>query len=213
MVKVNILDILNGKWEDGTRPKDLYNLYISKEPMQYIGFILVGLEGDKRKVQSGCAELASLLSEDIPELLYPHIDFFIQNLAAKAPVLRWEAVCTLGNLAKVDEKEKIRNSVETIIEFLNDKSIVLQGHSVSALVKIVSKFPDLAPKILENLLGSADMFPGNRIGFIVEAMAAFVGFEELVPKARDFDEFHIVSEISSVSKKARKVLNLFEKGA
>ena len=152
MVKVNIFKILDGKWEDGTRPKDLYNLYISKEPMQYIGFILAGLEGDKRKVQSGCAELASLLSEDKPELLYPHIDFFIQNLTSKAPVLRWEAVCTLGNLAKVDENEKIRTSVDTVIGFLNDKSIVLQGHSVRALVKIVSKFPDLAPKILENLL-------------------------------------------------------------
>ena len=211
MARINILEMLNGKWGDGTRPKDLYNLYISNEPMKYIGHILDGLKGEKRKVQSGCAELASLLSKDKPELLYPHIDFFIQNLTAKTPVLRWEAVCTLGNLAKVDEKEKIRTAVDTIIGFLNDKSIVLQGHSVRALVNIVSKFPDLAPRILENLLGSADMFPGNRIGFIVEAMAAFVGFEELAPKVRDFVEFQIVSEISSMSKKARKILNLFEK--
>jgi hypothetical protein len=102
----DIFELLNGKWDDGTRPKDIYELYISKNPEEYVEKIIEGLQSDTRKVQSGCAELASLLSEHNPELLYSHIDLFLKNLDAKAPVLRWEAVCTLGNLASVDKKKK-----------------------------------------------------------------------------------------------------------
>jgi len=70
MVK-NILELLDGKWTDGTRPKDLYNIYVSKNPLDYIEKIIAGLTSEKRKVQSGCSELASLLSEHKPELVYP----------------------------------------------------------------------------------------------------------------------------------------------
>jgi hypothetical protein len=59
-----------------------------------------------RIVQSGSAELVSLLSEDRPDLIVPYFDIFIRNLKAKDPILRWETVCTLGNLVGVDEKKK-----------------------------------------------------------------------------------------------------------
>jgi hypothetical protein len=69
--------------------------------------LIQGLDSGEKRVQSGSAELVALLSEDHPGLLTPYIDKFIRNLEAKAPVLRWEASCTLGNLARVDEEKKI----------------------------------------------------------------------------------------------------------
>ena len=102
---IELHDILDGKWEDGTRPKDLYTEHIAKSPKKYLDSIINGLESDQKRIQSGCAEIASLLSEDSPELLYPYASSFVSNLDAKAPVLRWEAVCTLGNLAAIDEKK------------------------------------------------------------------------------------------------------------
>ena len=135
---MNILELLDGKWTDGTRPKDIYELYISKNPSDYVKAIIEGLSSEKRKVQSGSAELASLLSKNNPELIYPHINLFIDNLDAEAPVLRWEAVCTLGNLTKADKNRIIPAYIDHIVPFLSNKSIILQGHSVRALSKIAA---------------------------------------------------------------------------
>ncbi len=202
----NILELLDGKWTDGTRPKDIYELYISKNPADYAEAIIAGLHSEKRKVQSGCAELSSLLSEYKPEILYPFIELFVSNLEAKAPVLRWEAVCTLGNLASVDKNKLTPAYVNQIASFLNDKSIVLQGHAVQALSKIAEAFPAEAPRILDKLLNSTEHFPGNRVGFIIEAMERFLPYGELKPKIRKFVESYSESTIKVVARKAKKIL-------
>jgi hypothetical protein len=206
MVKVKLLELLDGKWEDGTRPKDLFSLHVSKAPATHVADIVTGLGSDNRKVQGGSAELASLLSEDHPALLYPHIELFRKNLGAREPILRWEAVCTLGNLAKVDKDGVTPACVEAIIGLLRHKSIVLQSHAVKALAKIASAFPAEAPRIFSALVASKDAFPVNRIGFIVEAMSVFAGDKALAPKARAFIEPLARSEINSVATKARKAL-------
>lgn len=206
-MRFNILELLAGKWTEGTRPKDIYNLYVSKAPEKYVETIIQGLRSEKRKVQSGCAELASLLSEDNPELVYPHIDLFLTNLTeAKAPVLRWEAVCTLGNLASVDKNKQIPSYIPQIVPFLNNKSIVLQGHSVRALAKIAKGFPDKAPEILDIVVNSKENFPDNRIGFVIEAMELLIQNSQLKQKIIEFIEPYTRSNIKVVAKKAIKVL-------
>lgn len=207
---INILELLDGKWTDGTRPKDIYKLYVSKNPESYIQTIITGLNSEKRKVQSGCAELASLLSEDKPEIVYPHIELFLNNLKAKPPVLRWEAVCTLGNLATVDKNKQIPRYVAQIAPFLNDKSIVLQGHTVRALAKIAKVFPDKAPAIFELIQNSKENFPDNRIGFVIEAMELLIVNSDLKPKVIEFVEPYTKSPIKVVARKAVKVLKKIE---
>lgn len=208
MKRIDILKLLDGKWEDGTRPKDLFAQHISQAPKDYVDVILAGLQSDNRKVQNGCSELCSLVAEAQPALLIAHLHLFQKNLDAKEPILRWEAACALGHLAAVDKTGAIRANVPTLVGYLLDKSIVLQGHCVRALVRIVKKFPDLGPEILDALLASREAFPGNRIGFIVEATEAFVGNASLVPKVVAFVEPYAESDIASVKTKARKVLKL-----
>ena len=201
---------MDGKWEDGTRPKDIFSEYVSRNPSAYVNAIISGLGSTSRRVQSGCAEIASLLSETHPDLLYDNIDLFLSNLGAREPVLRWEAVCTLGNLARADRMGKVRDTIEPIAAFLADKSIVLQNHAVKALSKIAHRFPDSAPTILDRLLASKDWFPGNRIGFVIEVMSVFKGDEKLAVRAKDFVQSCVNSDIHAVSSKARKVLRELE---
>ncbi len=208
MSKVDIHRVLAGKWEDGTRPKDLYASHISTNPSEYLEHILQGLSSEERRVQSGCAEVASLLSEDKPELLYPSIELFVDNLDANAPVLRWEAVCALGNLASFDADRRLPALVDKMAAFLQDKSIVLQGHTVRALSKVARAHPKTAPRIMDELLSSVERFPGNRVGFLVEAMAFFVENPDLLPRAKNFVEYYIESDMKSVASKAKKVMKM-----
>ena len=206
MGRVRIHDLLDGKWEDGTRPKDIFSIYVMRDPAGYAEDIIQGLKSENRRVQSGCAELASLLSEREPVILYQYLETFQKNLLATEPVVRWEAVCTLGNLACADDDQRIRQNVEKIAEFLKDRSIVLQGHAARALAKIATAFPDLSPRILDRLINSKDCFPGNRIGFIIESARAFGKDKRLAAKVRRFVEPYIASDIKSVASKARKTM-------
>lgn len=204
---VDILTLLDGKWEDGTRPKDLFEQSISKEPAAYVGKIMEGLLGKVKKAQNGCAELASLTSEAHPALFYPHIQVFIKNLTAKEPILRWEAVCTLGNMAALDaEKRVIVPHIPVILGMLQHQSIVLQGHAVKALCKIARVFGEQAAGIQERLIASPEYFPGNRVGFLVEAMEHFAQDPKLLAKGRAFVKTYVGSDINSVASKAKKVL-------
>ena len=205
-MSIDILKVLNGKWEDGTRPKDIYKMYVVESPEKYINIIVEGLGSPQRKVQSGCAELASLLSEDRPELLYHYLQLFLDNLGAKKPVLKWEAVCTLGNFAAVDEQGKILEYIDVIKPFLKDKSIVLQGHTVRALAKIAKASPKSSEDILETLINVKVHFPKNRVGFIIDVMMYFDDYEELRPKIREFVEPYLESDVKVVARKAKKAL-------
>lgn len=213
MAKVRILEMLSGKWEDGTRPKDLYALHLSPDAAAYADDVVAGLRSENRRVQNGCAELASLLSAEHPELLYPHLALFAANLDAPEPILRWEAACTIGNLVAVDAGGKIRASIEKLTRFLDDESIVLQGHAVRALAQAARAFPDLAAGILARLIAARERFPGNRIGYVLEALEVFAPDPKLAAKARALAEDYAESEIKSVATKARKALKKLAAGA
>ncbi len=206
MAKARIQELLDGKWEDGTSPGDVFELHVLRNPSSYIDDIIAGLMSERKRVQSGCAELASLVSEHSPELLYRHLSLFEANLEANQPVLRWEAVCTIGNLARVDKSQEIRSLIDIIAGFLRSESIVLQVHSARALTKISEAFPDEAPGMMKRLLAAEDAFPGNRIGFIVESMGAFISDERTAKDARKFVERYARCETASVAAKALKVM-------
>ena len=196
-------DLLAGKWEDGTRRADLFASRVSREPERYLPELLAGLASRERRVQGVSAELCSPLSAASPQHLAPHAALFLANLEAKAPILRWEAACTVGNLAAVAD---VRAALEPLASNLDDKSIVLQGHSVRALAKLARAHPPFAARILDALLASELRFPGKRVGFLVEAMEAFDTPPALAAQARAFAERHRASTVTSVAQKARRAL-------
>ena len=168
--------------------------------------LINGLDRKEKRVQSGSAELVALLSEDYPILLTPFIDKFIENVDAKEPVLRWEAVCTLGNLACVDEKNKILSVLPRLYQLIGHKSIVLANHTVQALAKIAEYNKEKAEEILDELVKAAPLFKKTTVGFIIEAMERFKEYGELVPKVKEFVEPYLESDMKVVARKARRTM-------
>lgn len=204
--EMNLHEVLRGKWTDGTRPKDLYRLYVAEEPEKYLDQLLSGLDSDEKRVQSGSAELVAILSENKPELLAPYISKFIDNLDAKEPVLRWEASCTLGNLAVVDDEKQIPAVLDRMYSNLEHKSIVLANHTAQALTKIAAQNPDRAEEIVDKLIEKAPMFKKNTVGFIIEALTRLKDNDRVKPKIVAFIEPYLESEINVVAKKAKRSL-------
>ena len=203
---MDLYETLRGKWGDGTRPKDLYEAYISIEPERYLDLLISGLDSDERRVQTGSSELVALLSEEHPEMLAQNIDKFIGNLGVKEPVLRWEATCTLGNLAVVDSEKKIPTVLNVLYPFLEHKSIVLANHTVQALSKIAVHNPEKAEEILDKLIEKSPLFKKTTVGFIIEALSRYMEYDELHPKIKTFVEPFLESEMKVVATKAKRTL-------
>jgi len=203
-MSVDLHELLEGKWEDGTRPKDLFADHVGKQPEDFVASITSGIGSKNRRIANGCAELASLLSEQRPDLLIPYIDLFLEKLEAREKVVRWEAVCTIGNLATLDTAGRVAAQVPLLTALLRDDSIVLQGHAVRALTKIATARPRTAKTVLESLIASADAFEGNRVGFVIEAMEAFIRLGDFDDTVRAFLEPRLESPIPVVARKARK---------
>jgi hypothetical protein len=127
-------------------------------------------------------------------------------LDAKAPVVRWEAACVLGNLASVDADGELRPQITELAGLLYEKSIVLQGHAARALAKMARAYPDEAPGILDSLLAAEERFPGSRVGILVELMPYFDADSQLREAARAFAERHLDSEVKAVATKARRAV-------
>ena len=207
---IDILRILSGKWEDGTRPKDLFAAYVALAPEVYVQQIINGLGSKEKRIKAGAAELASLLAELRPDLLYPHVDMFIDSLGSKENLQRWEAVCTLGFLAGDDSEQKISARIDTIVAFLRSKSIVLQGHALRALSRIAVAFPSEGRRIFSAMAAAKDAFPGNKIGFVIEAMAVMAPLPGLSGWIRQFVSPYAHSDVSVVARKAKKALSVLE---
>ena len=203
---IDLVEALSGKWDDGTRPADLYSGHVALDPVYYAPFIVAGLSCEDRRVQNGCAELASLLAEEHPELLLEHLSLFESNLSNPAKAIRWEAVCTLGHLSSAATPSAQDGWVTAIIPFLRDKSIVLQGHALRSLARIGAAHGEYAPRVFDAITGAADAFPRNRLGFVAEAIEILADAPEVRESARAFLEPLTTSSVSVVARKAKRAL-------
>ena len=94
--------------------KQIENKLISRESLaekiknnfNLLPTILNGVSSPKASIRYGCANVLKDLSEERPEKLYPHMDFFIQMLDSKYRILTWIAMAVIANLAEVDTNNK-----------------------------------------------------------------------------------------------------------
>ena len=73
--------------------------------------VLKGIESENKRIKNAAAKTAKLLSDQKPEILYADIDFFIDRLRTDDTILKWIAMDVIGNLALVDEKNKVNKRV------------------------------------------------------------------------------------------------------
>ncbi|MCK5625548.1 hypothetical protein KAI11_01700, partial [Candidatus Bathyarchaeota archaeon] len=86
--------------------------------------ILDGVSSQKAAIRYGCAKVLMDLSEEYPEKLYHHIDFFINLLDSKYRILTWNAMAIIANLTRVDTDKKFDAIFDHYFNFTNDEYMV-----------------------------------------------------------------------------------------
>jgi hypothetical protein len=123
-----------------------------KQNPNVLPLLLNGASSPKAAIRYGCAKILTQLSEEYPERLYPHMDFFINLLNSKYRILTWNAMAIIANLARVDKDRRFDAIFNRYYSFLNDEYMVTVANVVGNSAKIALAKPHLIPKITDELL-------------------------------------------------------------
>jgi len=114
--------------------------------------IIDGVSSEKAAIRYGCGKVLMELSEEYPEKLYPHMDFFIMLLDSNYRILTWQAMFIIANLTKVDTEKKFDSIFDKYFSFIHDEYMVTVANVVGHAGKIALAKPYLIPKITKELL-------------------------------------------------------------
>ena len=119
---------------------------------QLIHVLLNLVSSDVTRVKFRSIKALKIVSEKNPEMLYPHVDFFIELLDNDNKVIMWNAMDIIANLSGVDSQERIKGIFEKFYGFLYDESMITAGHVVDNSWKIAKAKPKYQNKITNKLL-------------------------------------------------------------
>jgi hypothetical protein len=128
-----------------------------KRDFSLIPLLLKGVDHPKAAVRYGCSKVLMDLSEEHPEKLYPHFDFFVNLLNSKYRILTWNALAIIANLTQVDTDNKFDRIFDRYYSFLDDDYMVTVANAVGNSGKIAQAKPHLIPKITDELLKVQDI--------------------------------------------------------
>ena len=123
-----------------------------KNDYSLIPLLLEGISHPKAAVRYGCSKVLMDLSEEHPEKLYPHFDFFVNMLDSKYRILTWTALAIIANLTLADTDNKFDAIFAKYYSFLDDEYMVTVANTVGNSGKIALAKPYLVPEITKELL-------------------------------------------------------------
>lgn len=125
--------------------------------------VLAGVGSPKPAVRYGCSKVLMELSYDHPELLYPHMDFFVDLLESQYRILTWNALTVIAQLTRVDTQKKFDVLFDKYYSFLQNEYMVTVANVVGNSGVIALSKPYLIPRITEKLLKVGELKTGKHL--------------------------------------------------
>jgi hypothetical protein len=131
-----------------------------KQDFSLISFLFDSISHPKAAVRYSSSKVLMDLSEEHPEKLYPHFDFFVSLLDSKYRILTWTALSIIANLTRIDSNKKFDDIFDKYYSFLDDDYMVTVANVVGYSGKIALAKPYLIPKITDEVLKVKDLSTG-----------------------------------------------------
>ena len=184
---------------------------------ELIAEVLAGIDAKRARVRFGASRALRILSERVPELLYPHFDFFVEMLDHDNHILKWNATVTLANMARVDREGKIDALLNRYLDLISGSNMITAANAIRGSATIAAAKPHLAKRIASRIMGveHADYAtPECRNVAIGHALLALEELAGQLPDQRGVRLFaarQLGNPRAATSAKARKFLKSREK--
>jgi hypothetical protein len=183
---------------------------------ELIEAVLAGVGAARPGVRFGSSKALRILSEQAPELLYPHFDFFAEMLGHDNHILKWNAILTLANLARVDRESKIETLLDRYLDLISGPSAITAANAMRGLAIIGVAKPHLVKRIVTRIMRverSQYATPECRNVVIGHALLALEELVRLLPDRRVVRLFaarQLGNPRAATSTKARRFLKARE---
>jgi hypothetical protein len=147
--------------------------------------IAEGLNADKPRVKYGCAKALRLISEQRPDLLYPHFDFFVRLLDHENKILQWDAAYVLSHLARVDAEDKFPAVFDKYFSPIPGPVMITAANVIQGGARIAQFKPHLTDRIAAEILKAGKARYQTAECRNVAIGHAIVALGELVPVLHD----------------------------
>jgi hypothetical protein len=114
--------------------------------------VLAGLRADRARIRFGCLKVLRLLSERRPSMLYPHFDQFVSLLGDDNSILKWGAIIIIGNLAVVDQDNKMDVLLDRYLQPILGPVMITAANTINGAAKVALAKPHLMDKVVCALL-------------------------------------------------------------
>jgi len=114
--------------------------------------LITGLSAEKAPTRFSCAKALLLLSEERPELLYPHFDFFASRLRHPNKIFQWNASLVLANLAGIDVEDRFAAFFDQYFSPIPGPVMITAATAIKGGARIARAKPLLADRIATELL-------------------------------------------------------------
>ena len=110
------------------------------------------LDAAAARVRYGAGKQLQILSKKTPAMLYPHWDRFVALLDSPRTILRWMAAAILADLIRVDTERKFDKLFRRYFRPIREHVMITAGNIIRYTPTIVMARPDLAEKIVREIL-------------------------------------------------------------
>ena len=177
----------------------------------------MGVGAKRAGVRFGASKALRILSERVPELLYPHFDFFAAMLGHDNHILQWNATITLANMARVDREGKIEAVLNRYLDLISGSNMITAANAMRGAAIIGAAKPHLVKRIVPRIMRverAEYATPECRNVAIGHALRALEELARLLPDRRGVRLFaarQLGNPRAATSAKARKFLKTREK--
>ncbi len=174
--------------------------------------VVQGLDSDTARIKFGCAKVLRLISEQRPDLLYPHFDYFVRLLDSPNRILQWEAAFVLSHLARVDLENKFEPIFEKFFAPISGPVMITAANVVRAGAIVVRARPHWADRVAGEILRVAraryqtDECRNVAIGQAIDSLREFFGLIQNTAPMLRFVRRQLKNSRSSTRKKAEQFL-------
>jgi hypothetical protein len=189
-----------------------------------IPVLLEALDAKKANIKYGAEKVLRLVSEKRPELIYPHLQRFVELLEGENKFLQWGGIMTIANLATVDTEKWIEKNFDRYFTPISGPVMVTAANIIAGAVKIARAQPALSERIVGEILkvdkakylmhGQLSPECNNVVcGHAVEALAEIYNQVNDRKRIREFIQRQLENSRPAVRRKAKVFLDVHNEAA
>ena len=175
--------------------------------------LLEGIQSSQDPIRYNCFKIILLISEEHPEILYPHWTLFEKMLHSDNSYFKDIAIQVIANLTKVDTENRFEKLFDKYFGELNSEKAMVAAHVASNAGKIALSKPGLQLKITRMLININTTYHGKQVdlikGYAIEAFHQYYDKTNVKGKNRILE--FVKKEQTSRSPRTRKAALAFLK--